>query len=154
MKTKPLHYLLLCSAFLLFNSFSEIKSSNQEAEICEQTIKYSTNKLLSPSGEEVAASTHITFNPAKKLITVESESLNDGNATFDTVIESVECTFDKKITTGKADYKGYILQSDGTKSPVEIILEAKDGVVSLVSYDEEKKLGLRTTFEKWEIVKE
>jgi len=154
MKTNSLNYSILFGSFLLLNSFSSIKSPAKDAEICEQTIKYSTNKLLTPSGEEVTASTNITFNPGMKLITVESESLNDGKATFDTVIESVECTFDKKITSGKADYKDYILQTDGTKSPVEIILEAKDGVVSLSSYDEEKKLGLRTTFEKWEIVKD
>jgi hypothetical protein len=156
MKTYLNKFIILSSIFMVASSFSSDKTflskNNQESEICGKTIKYTTNKLIGPNGEEISALTEVTINPTTKIITLESTPPDQEKVLFETQIESITCSFSKKLTSGKAYYKGYIVQQDGNKSPVEIVLEAKDGVVSLTSYDEEKKIGLRATFDKWEII--
>ncbi|WP_316844345.1 hypothetical protein [Pedobacter psychrodurus] len=148
--------LLLLSIFLVASSFMLNQATpvenKAESEICGKTIKYTASKLLGANGEEVTAPTAVTINPTTKIITVESTPPDQEKVLFETQIETIECSFNKKLTSGKAYYKGYILQEDGNKSPAELVLEAKDGVVSLTSYDEEKRVGLRTIFDKWEII--
>lgn len=156
MKTYINRFIVLSSFFLLTGSFvadeTPVNKNNPESEICSKTIKYTTNKLLGPNGEEITAPTEITINPTTKVITLESAPPDQEKVLFETQIESMECSFSKKLLSGKAYYKGYILQEDGNKSPAEIVLEAKDGTVSLTSYDEEKRIGLRAIFNKWEII--
>lgn len=156
MKTYINRFIVLSSFFLLASSFvadeTAVQKNNPESEICSKTIKYTTNKLLGPNGEEITAPTEITINPTTKVITLESAPPDQEKVLFETQIESIECSFSKKLLSGKAYYKGYILQEDGNKSPAEIVLEAKDGTVSLTSYDEEKRIGLRAIFNKWEII--
>lgn len=156
MKTNFNKIIALLSIFLVASSFILNQAApveNQaENEICSKTIKYTTNKLLGPNGEEITAPTEITINPTTKVITLESAPPDQEKVLFETQIESIECSFSKKLLSGKAYYKGYILQEDGNKSPAEIVLEAKDGIVSLTSYDEEKRIGLRAIFNKWEII--
>jgi len=156
MKTYINRLIVLSSFFLLASSFVAneplVNKNNPESEICNKTIKYTTNKLLGPNGEEITASTEITINPTTKIITLESAPPDQEKVLFETQIESIDCSFSKNLLSGKAYYKGYILQQDGNKSPAEIVLEAKDGKVSLTSYDEEKRIGLRAIFNKWEII--
>jgi hypothetical protein len=156
MKTYINRFIVLSSFFLLASSFvaeeTPVNKNNPESEICSKTIKYTANKLLGPNGEEITAPTEITINPTTKVITLESAPPDQEKVLFETQIESIECSFSKKLLSGKAYYKGYILQQDGNKSPTEIVLEAKDGIVSLTSYDEEKRIGLRVIFNKWEII--
>jgi len=156
MKTNFNKLILIGSIFLVSSSFILNQTTpvkyKAESEICGKTIKYTASKLLGPNGEEITAPTEITINPTTKIITLESAPPDQEKVLFETQIESIECSFSKKLTSGKAYYKGYILQQDGNKSPTELVLEAKDGVVSLTSYDEEKRVGLRTIFNKWEII--
>lgn len=156
MKTYINRFIVLSSFFLLASSFDSdetpVNKNNPESEICSKIIKYTANKLLGPNGEEITAPTEITINPTTKVITLVSTPPDQEKVLFETQIESIECSFSKKLLSGKAYYKGYILQQDGNKSPAEIVLEAKDGTVSLTSYDEEKRIGLRAIFDKWEII--
>ena len=158
MKTNFIKLLVLFSIFLVASSFilnqRATVEDKAESEMCGKTIKYSTNKLLGPNGEGINAPTEVTINPTTKIITLESTPPDQEKVLFETQIETIECSFNKNLTSGKAYYKGYILQQDGNKSPTELVLEAKDGVVSLTSYDEEKRVGLRTIFNKWEIVED
>jgi hypothetical protein len=123
------------------------------SEVCDQIIKYSTDTVKGPNGEELLALTEITVNPLTNVITLESFTEDKGKVLFDTQIESTECSLTEKLTSGKADYIGYILQKDGSKSQTEIVLEAKNGIVSFTSYNGEKQLGLRATFRKWKVIK-
>jgi len=156
MKTSFNKLIVLCIIFLFSNSVITAQTlpakNKSEGEICSKTIKYSAEKILGPNGEDIAALTEVTINPTTKVITLESAPPDQEKVLFETQIESIQCAFGKKLNSGKAYYKGYILQQDGNKSPVEIVLEAKDGAVTLTSYDEDKKVGLMVKFNKWVII--
>lgn len=147
---------VLFGIFLLSSSFvvdrTVMVKNNSESEICAQTIKYSTSNFVGPNGEEISAPTELTINPITKIITLESAPPDQEKVLFDTQIESVDCSFSEKLVSGKADYQGYIMQLDGSKTPVKLVLEAKNGVVNLTSYDGEQNMGIRATFNKWEII--
>lgn len=157
MKSIFLKISIMAAIFVISSSFvidhMNPAEENLNCEFCDQIIKYSTDTVKGPNGEELLALTEITINPLTNIITLESFTKDQGKVLFDTQIESTECSLTEKPTSGKADYIGYIIHKDGSKSQTEIVLEAKNGVVSLTTYNGEKQLGLRATFRKWEIMK-
>ena len=157
MKNYSLKFAVLLFAFAILTGFvSKNQHSsiidNPEGEICGKTIKYTAEKINTPDGKEISVLTEITINPSDKTILLESVSSDDEKASFYTKIESSDCSFDKKLSSGKAIYTGYIEQKDGTKTPAKVILEATKGKVTLTSYDEADKKALVLNFTKWEIL--
>lgn len=155
MKNSPKTIIGLVGIFLLSTSLvvdpTIQRQPNAEQEICGQIIKYSTNSISAPNGDELPAPTDITVNPVTRLIMVESIRENGDKVEFETQIESIECTFSEKLMSGRAEYKGYVRKPDGQKDPARLIFEANDGVVSLTAYAGEEK-GISAKFTKWEII--
>lgn len=157
MKNYSLKLTVLLFVFAILTGFvsknqQTLIIDSQKTEICEKTIKYTAEKINVPDGKEISALTEITINPSDKTILLESISSDDEKTSFYTKIENSDCSFDKKLSSGKAIYKGYIEQKDGTKTPAKVILEATKGKVTLTSYDEADKKALALNFTKWEIL--
>lgn len=129
------------------------KPSSETISTCDQTIKYFSDKIIA-EGQEVGAKTEIVINSSAKQISLTSEPPSQERVNFDTVIESIDCNLNSDLTEGKAIYKGYIKQIDGTTTNAIIKLEAKDGNLTISNGDYERKSDFIIVVSKWEVVKE
>jgi hypothetical protein len=161
MKTRILSFLILSIVFLSFSSFKYItdlrnpapnKQNKDGIEFCNQTIKYKGDKIRKGDSEETPTVTEITINPIKKVISVLSNVPEMESVKYDAHIESIECSVDSKLTSGKAVYNGYVERED-SKSIIRLVLEAKDGKITITSYDDEGDFAIHIPINKWEVIK-
>lgn len=158
----PLLFVVL--AFLIMSSSCRsTKITHKQAadqsqmgakDICNQIIKYHSEKAIMKSGEELNFITEIIIDPSKKLINLTSTPPNQEKVSFDTVIESFECNMNADLTMGQAIYTGYINQTDGQTTKAVIKVEAKDGNLSILNGEPEKESDFTLVVSKWEIIKE
>ena len=130
------------------------KAGQSETSKCDQTIKYYSEKIKTPGGQEINCQTEITVNPSGRLISLQSEPPNQEKVTFTIVIESIDCNFNADHTVGQALYHGYINQKDGTTTKIILKLEANDGILSFSKANPEKEEEMVVMVSQWEIVKE
>lgn len=161
MKQKP-HMLFwaLCIGLSIFSACRSIKATpaqtaNQsQTSKCDQTIKYYSEKVIMPAGQEMNFHTEITVNPSGRLINLMSEPPNQEKVNFTIVIESIDCNFNAEYTVGQALYHGYINQKDGTTTDIILKLEANNGVLSFSKANPEKDEEMVMIVSQWEIVQE
>ena len=153
--------LALCIGVLFFSGCKSTKvtqgqkTTQKQVEIsmCDQTIKYYSEKLMT-GGLEINASTEIIINPSTRLISLTSEVPNEPRAAFETVIEGIDCNLKAGLTEGQAIYRGYLNQKGGNTTKTTIKVEAKDGSLTISNADTEKRDPFVFVVSKWEIVKE
>jgi hypothetical protein len=137
----------------LQRQISSGKPPVETAGKCEQKIKYFIEKMKDiRNGEEVSANTEIVIDPAEKLIRLTSEPPDQKKVNFDTEIESVDCNLNANLTEGQSTYRGYIKQSDGTKTYTILKVEAKDGALTITGGDAAQPDRVVMIVTKWEVV--
>lgn len=129
-------------------------SQTGSKDICNQIIKYHSEKVKMKSGEEVNFITEFIIDPSKKLINLTSTPPNQEKVNVDAVIESFECDMNADLTNGQAVYTGYIRQPDGQTTKGVLKVEAKDGNLSIVNGEPGKESDFIVLVSKWEIIKE
>jgi len=127
--------------------------SNQNTSICDKTVRYIVEKIkMAEGGNEVNIHTEIILNPTTKIINLKADDPEKGKISFDTEIESFDCTLNEKVTAGKAIYKGYIKQPDGSKVFSSLVIEIKDEQIYIKGFTEDKPATFYMVVDKWEIV--
>ena len=152
-------FLALAFGFVLLSACKSTKTpqtvpNNQTESMCNQPIKYYSEKIRSANGQETSFNTVITINPLNKLITMVSEPPNQDKVAFTIVIENIDCNFNADHTIGQALYHGYINQKDGTTTKMFLKLEANDGVLTISQGNPEKGSEFVVVVSKWEIINE
>jgi hypothetical protein len=126
---------------------------NQNTSICNKTVRYTIEKIVMiEGGNEIKTHAEITINPFSKNINLKADDPESGNKTFDTEIESIECTLNESLTNGQATYKGYIKQKDGTKTWTSLKIEFKDNQLILNGTNEDRPSNIYMIVDRWEIV--
>lgn len=127
--------------------------NSQNASICDKTIRYTIEKVkMIEGGNDIKIHAEITIDPSSKNINLNADLPDGGKKTFDTEIESVECTFTENLTNGQATYKGYIKQDDGRKTWTSLSVEPKDGQLLIRSADQNNPGQVSFVVDKWEVV--
>ena len=134
------------------NKSQSTNPNNQNASICDKTIRYTIEKVkMIEGGNEIKIHTEITIDPSSKNINLNADLPDGGKKTFDTQIESIECTLNETLANGQATYKGYIKQDDGSKTWTSLLVEAKDGQLLIRSADQNNPGQVSFVVDKWEI---
>jgi hypothetical protein len=124
---------------------SERKDNNDR---CNQTITYHSDKLRAKNNE-ADADLNIVINPTTKIITLRADiPSTQEKATFDTVIESIDCNLNADLTEGYSIYKGYIKQLDGISSKATLKVEAKDGKLTIT---DPTQVNIAINISKWSV---
>ncbi|TDQ09876.1 hypothetical protein [Pedobacter metabolipauper] len=164
-RTKNLLVLTIGTALILLASFtllkgqsSPYKESNQvvlNADQCKTNIKYYIAKVKNPDGQEIPIDMEVIVYPSKKIINVAAKMPERDPVTFNTVLESTECSLTQKMDGGQALYKGYITQADGTKTFAAILIKVNSGKCTISALDEEgNEKGFAMAVDKWEVLKD
>jgi hypothetical protein len=126
---------------------------NQNTSICDKAIRYTIEKVkMIEGGNEIKIHAEITIDPSSKNINLNADLPDGGKKTFDTQIESIECTFNENLTSGQATYKGYIKQDDGRKTWTSLSVEPKDGQLLIRSADQNNPGQVSFVVDKWEMI--
>ncbi|THU40480.1 hypothetical protein FAM09_11505 [Niastella caeni] len=158
----PLLHLILGTALILFSACKSTKvaqaqNGNQSKAIssCDQTIKYYSEKIrMVNSGQEKSFNTEITINPSDKLINISSEPPEQEKVSFNVVIEGIDCHLNSDLTAGQVTYNGYINQQDGSTTQITLMVEAKDGSLTITDPNSKDDGNFLMIVSKWEIIKE
>lgn len=163
-KTNLLQVVLILMLFVIYacksvkESQIQVSNPNQTSETiskCDQKVKYYSDRVkMVGDGQEIRVNTEIIINSSAKLISLTSEPPGQDKVNFDTVIESFDCSLNSDLTEGRATYKGYTKQIDGTSTRAIITIEAKEGSLIISNDDGEKQGDFIVIVSKWEIVKE
>lgn len=157
MKTK----IFLGCTLLVFAFFSSCNSAKkaqvenivQKPDIWNQSIKYFIDKVrFIKDGNETKVHAEFEINPISKIISLHADDPEKGKVSFETEIESIECSLNENLTAGQAVYKGYIKQDDGRKTWTSLLLEPKDGQILIRSADQNDPGQISFVVERWEIV--
>ena len=128
-------------------------TASESQNICDKTIRYSIEKVkMIEGGNEIKAHAEITIDPSSKNINLYADDPESGKKTFNTQIESIDCSFNENLTSGQATYKGYIKQKDGRKTWTILTLEFKDNQLVLNGTTEDRPSNVYMIIDKWEIV--
>ena len=128
-------------------------TASESQSICDKTIRYSIEKVkMIEGGNEIKAHAEITIDPSSKNINLYADDPESGKKTFDTQIESIDCSFNESLTSGQATYKGYIKQKYGRKTWTILTLEFKDNQLVLNGTTEDRPSNVYMIIDKWEIV--
>lgn len=137
--------LLLVVSFILASGLSNCKSTSKstvekhtgtssktnKTGNCEQTIIYHVDKVTG-GDHESPANIDITVNPSAKLITLAGEiPSTEQKFNFETVVETIDCNLNTDLTQGYSIYKGYIKQEDGSTTQTSLMIEARDGRITM-----------------------
>lgn len=151
-------HLLAFTTIVLSGCTSSRKSqntnqSNQKTSICDKTVRYIIEKIkMIEGGNEIKVHAEITIDPFTKNINLYADDPENGKKTFDTQIESIDCTFNENLTKGQATYKGYIKQKDGKKTWTTLTIEFKDDQLIINGTDEDRPSNIYMIIDRWEIV--
>lgn len=155
---RQLIQLLIFIAIVLSSCASSNKIQNtndisQNTSICDKTVKYTIEKVkMIEGGNEIKAHAEITINPFSKNINLYADDPESGKKTFDTEIESIDCSFNQNLTSGRATYKGYIKQKDGRKTWTVLTIEFKDSQLILNGTTDDHPSNVYMIIDRWEIV--
>lgn len=158
---KQKNHILLLALGIGLSIFSACKSTKQTQTVkqtennsmCDQTIKYYSEKAKFAGGQETNFNTEITINPSNRMISLVSEPPNQQKVTFSIVIESIDCNFNAEHMNGQALYNGYINQKDGTTTKMILRLEANNGILTFSRANPDKEDDMVVIVSKWEFVK-
>ena len=129
------------------------KHSSENTSMCDKTVRYIVEKIkMVEGGNEVSVHTEIIFNPTTRIINLKADDPERGKISFDTEIDSFDCTLNEKLTAGKAIYKGYIKQPDGSKDFSTLTIEIKDEQLYIKGGTEDKPANFYMIVDKWEIL--
>jgi hypothetical protein len=135
------------------NKIQNTNDISQNTSICDKTIKYTIEKVkMIEGGNEIKVHAEITIDPFSKNINLYADDPESGKKTFDTQIESIDCTFNENLTKGQATYKGYIKQKDGTKTWTTLTIEFKDDQLIINGTNEDRPSNVYMIVDRWEIV--
>ena len=107
---------------------------------------------MTKDGSIINMTTEFIINPAAKTISLESSPPNQDRVSFNTEIETYDCSFNSDLTNGEALYKGYITRSNGNKDRVFLKMEFKDGSFITSSGDPDKPGEFIMFINKWEVI--
>jgi len=131
------------------------QAQKESKDICNQKIKYYSEKVRVESGQELQFNTEVIIDPSNKQINFTSTPPNQEKVDFNSVIASFEGNLNADLTMGQAVYTAYITQSDGQTTKAVLKVEAKDGNLSIVNGEPGKESDLAAILvSKWEIIKE
>ena len=127
--------------------------TNQNTSICDRIIRYTIEKVkMIEDGSEIKAHAEITINPFSKNIYLKADDPESGDKTFDTEIESIECSLNETLTKGQAIYKGYIKQKDGKKSWTILTIGFKDDQLVINGTGDDGPSNIYMIIDRWEVV--
>jgi hypothetical protein len=126
---------------------------NLKTSICDKTIRYTIERIkMIEGGNEIKVHAEITIDPFSKNINLYANDPESGKKTFDTQIESIDCTLNENLTKGQSIYKGYIKQTDGRKTWTTLTIEFKDDQLIINGTNEDRPSNVYMIVDRWEVV--
>ena len=146
-------FLVSCSAKKAVYSDKTTPGNNSKiTSVCDRPVKYHSSRIrVIASGETMEGETEILIDPKTKIINLFYHSSSEGSKSFDTNIESSDCSLNNDLSMGKAVYHGYILRQDGSKTISTIVVEPYEGGWVIKGSHDNHEPELMILVDKWEI---